>query len=103
MDSSLIATAQTEASLRSATLLTLDVSQSQYIETARCCSCQLWSQRNQDSRAMRIIYDRFHTWVPAPPPVLLIGLVAMRQLTYTMHFRGQASHSAENGKVLRMT
>lgn len=27
----------------------------------------------------------------------------MRQLTYTMHFRGQASPSAENAKVLRMT
>jgi hypothetical protein len=27
----------------------------------------------------------------------------MRQLTYVMHFRGQASPSAENGKVLRMT
>lgn len=27
----------------------------------------------------------------------------MRQLMYTMHFRGQASPSAENGKVLRLT
>src|SRR5688572_15346925 len=27
----------------------------------------------------------------------------MPQLTYAMHFRGQASPSAENGKVLRMT
>lgn len=27
----------------------------------------------------------------------------MRQLIYTMHFRGQASPSADNGKVLRVT
>ena len=27
----------------------------------------------------------------------------MRQLAYTMHFRGQASPSAENEKVLRIT
>ena len=27
----------------------------------------------------------------------------MRQLTYTMHFRGQASASGADGKVLRMT
>jgi hypothetical protein len=29
--------------------------------------------------------------------------MGMRQLTYTMHFRGQASPSTENAKVLRMT